>query len=161
MRRFVCLLLSSRVCWIRSTRQKRRSRVSYEHLLSGKYVSTHRASLSISAQVAAHIVVAPSAKQRSRVRSSGPVRDGETKTLNAPTFQANHMIMRIRCIVCTKSKASTKRVRYLSHCPHLVHGGRDEVECSASLLRRRFCRLLTCWPHPLFLLVRHPLGKGE
>ena len=103
---------SARVCaWVRSTRQKRRSRVSYEHLLIGKYISTHCASLSISAQVAAHIVVAPSAKQRSRVRSSGPVRDGETKILNAPTFQANHMIMRIRCIVCTKSKASTKRVR--------------------------------------------------
>ena len=88
-----------------------RSRVPHEHLFSGRYISTHRASLSISAQVAAHMVVAPSAKQRSRVRSSGPVRDGDTKILNAPTCKANHMIMRIRCVVCTKSKASRNRVR--------------------------------------------------
>ena len=103
-----------RSCMPGSVPQDRHMRsrgVPHEHLASGSYMSTQRASLSISAQLAAHIVVAPSAKKRSRVRSSGPVRDGETKILNAPTCKANHMIMRIRCVVCTKSKASTKRVR--------------------------------------------------
>ena len=75
---------------------------------------THRASRSISDQVAAHTVAAPSAKPRSwvaRVRSSGPVRDGETKILNAPTRKGNHMIMRVRFVVSTKSKASRNCVR--------------------------------------------------
>ena len=88
--------------------------VSYEHLLSGRYMSTHRASRSISAQAVAPSVTFLSTKQTSwvaRVRSSGPVRDGETKILNAPTCKANHMIMRIRCVVCTKSKASRNCVR--------------------------------------------------
>ena len=49
----------------------------------------------------------------------------------------------------------------LPHWPHLVHRGRDEVECSTAFLRRRCCSLLTCRPHPFFLWVRHPLGKGE
>ena len=92
--------------------------VSYEHLLSGRYMSTHRASRSISAQAVAPSVTFLSTKQTSwvaRVRSSGPVRDGETKILNAPTSKANHMIMRIRCVVCTKSKASRKCFRELRH----------------------------------------------
>ena len=106
----LCFCYSGRVCArVRAARQKTRSLASYEHLLSGRYISTHRASRSISAQAVAPSVMFSSAQQRSwvaRVRSSGPAHDGDTKILNAPTYKANHMIMMIPCVVCTNSKAS-------------------------------------------------------
>ena len=43
------------------------------------------------------------------------------------------------CSLVTSNELT--RYYYLSHCPHLIHGGRDEVECSTSLLRRRCCSL--------------------
>ena len=118
MLRFAVCYLCRVSAQVRAARQRARSRVAYEHLLSGRYTSTQRASRSISAQAVAPSVTFLSTKQTSwvaRVRSSGPVRDGETKILNAPTSKANHMIMRIRCVVCTKSKASRKCFRELRH----------------------------------------------
>ena len=89
----------------------------YEHLFSGRYLTSQRGSRANFSQVAAATVAAPSAQTSwvARARSSGEVCDGDTKIMNAPTYKINIIIMMIAYVIFMKSRTSRNCFGELRH----------------------------------------------